>query len=188
MSVEFRTSFLGFNRDDVFEYVHKKDAEMKILSASMNDKIKSLEEELSALKSSLEESTQKNADLTEENNRITAELSDFQARADEIESLSRKIGKLYLVSKSSAKSIVERAEENAELINEQTKLRLENIEQTEVVLHSITKEIISASERFVTDIHTLETDLANAKQKVSENNDEHIRISEEFAEIYEKLN
>ena len=41
MAVEFRTSFLGFNRDDVLDYIHKKYADMKILSASLKDKIKS---------------------------------------------------------------------------------------------------------------------------------------------------
>ena len=55
MAVEFRTSFLGFNRDDVLDYIHKKDADMKIASAALKDKIKSLEAELSSIKGDLSE-------------------------------------------------------------------------------------------------------------------------------------
>lgn len=187
MAVEFRTSFFGFNRDDVFEYVHKKDAEMKVLSASMNDKIKALEAELASLKADFNEAVKNNSELSGENSRLAAELDEFKAKADEIESLGRKIGKLYLVSKSSAKSIVDRAEENADIINEQAKIRLQNIEETEESLHTITRQIVSASEKYVSDLSSLSASLADAKEKVSEKDAERIRISEEFSEIYEKL-
>lgn len=187
MAVEFRTSFLGFNRDDVFDYVHKKDAEMKLLSASMNDKIKALEEELSSLKANFNEAVKNNSELSGENSRLTEELNAFKEKADEIESLGRKIGKLYLVSKSSAKSIVDRAEEKADIINEQAKIRLQNIEQTEESLHTITRQIVSASEKYVADLSSLSASLADAKEKVSEGDAERVRISEEFSEIYEKL-
>ena len=124
MAVEFRTSFLGFNRDDVLDYVHKKDADMKIMSASLKDKIKALEEELSSLKADFSEALKNNSELTAQNEELVASLKGYKAKEDEIESLSRKIGKLYLVSKSSAKSIVDRAEENASIINEQALLSI----------------------------------------------------------------
>lgn len=187
MAVEFRTGFFGFNRDDVLEYVHKKDAEMKMLSASMNDKLKALEDELSSLKADFNEAVKNNAELSAENSRLTAELGDFREKAQEIDSLSRKIGKLYLVSKSSAKSIVDRAEEKADVINEQAELRLHSIERTEESLHEITKQIVSASEKYVSELNSLGSSLANAKKKVAAQDSERVQISEEFAEIYEKL-
>lgn len=187
MAVEFRTSFLGFNRDDVLDYIHKKDADMKILSASLKDKIKSLEEELSSIKTDFSEALKNNAELSEKNEELTAKINEFEAKKDEIESLSRKIGKLYLVSKSSAKSIVDRAEETASIINEQAQIRLKNITETEDSLHEITKQIVSASEKYVSELSIIENSLAEAKVKVSERDAERVRISEEFAEIYEKL-
>ncbi len=187
MAVEFRTSFLGFNRDDVFEYVHKKDAEMKILSASLNEKITALNEELSSLKNDFNEALKNNVELSSENSRLSEELNAFREKAEEIESLSRKIGRLYMVSKSSAKSIVDRAEENADIINEQTRLRLSNIEQTEDSLRDITKQIVSASQKFVDDLNSLDSSLAKAKAVVSGKESERVKISEDFAEIYEKL-
>lgn len=187
MAVEFRSSFFGFNRDDVFDYVHKKDAEMKILTASMNEKLHVLEEELAQLKADFNEAVKNNSELSSENSRLSSELEVFKSKSDEIDSLSRKIGKLYLVSKSSAKSIVERAEENAQILDEQTKLRLSNIEQTEESLHTITKHIVSASEKYVSELSSLSVSLAEAKEKVGNKDAERIRISEEFSEIYEKL-
>ena len=187
MAVEFRTSFLGFNRDDVFEYVHKKDAEMKILSASHNEKITALNEGLSNLKNDFNEALKNNVELSSENSRLSEELNAFREKAEEIESLSRKIGRLYMVSKSSAKSIVDRAEENADIINEQTRLRLSNIEQTEDSLRDITKQIVSASQKFVNDLNSLDSSLAKAKAVVSGKEAERVKISEDFAEIYEKL-
>lgn len=187
MAVEFRTSFLGFNRDDVLNYVHKKDAETKVLVASLKDKIKALEEELSSIKADLSETLKNNTELSAKNKELTSSLNDYKAKEDEIESLSRKIGKLYLVSKSSAKSIVDRAEETAEIINEQAEIRLKNITETEDSLHEITKQIVSASEKYVFELGKIETSLAEAKVKVSERDAERVRISEEFADIYEKL-
>lgn len=187
MAAQFRSSFLGFNRDDVLDYVHKKDAELKTLSASMEEKIKALEKELTSLKADFNEAVKNNSELSSENSRLVSELEEFRAKSEEIDSLSRKIGKLYLVSKSSAKSIVERAEENAEIISEQAAIRLQNIEQTEESLHSITRQIVSASEKYVSELSSLGASLAEAKEKVSDKDAERIRISEEFADIYEKL-
>ena len=187
MAVEFRTSFLGFNRDDVLDYIHKKDADMKIASAALKDKIKSLEAELSSIKGDLSEALKNNAELTAQNEKLTANVNEYKAKEDEIESLSRKIGKLYLVSKSSAKSIVDRAEETASIINEQADIRLKSITETENSLHNITKQIVSASEKYVSELGAIEDSLAEAKVKLSERDAERVRISEEFAEIYDKL-
>lgn len=187
MAVEFRSAVFGFNRNDVLEYIHKKDAEMKIHSASLKDKIKALEEELASVKADLNTANKENAGLSKDNLELRAHLDEYKAREDEIESLSRKIGKLYLVSKSSAKSIVDRAEENAEIITEQANIRLANIEKTEVSLHEITKQIVSASEKYVKELNLIETSLIEAKEIISEKNAERVRISEEFSDIYEKL-
>lgn len=187
MAVEFRTSFLGFNRDDVLNYVHKKDAETKVLVASFKDKIQALEKELSALKADFSEAVKNNSELSQKNEELTSALNVYKEKEAEIESLGRKIGKLYLVSKSSAKSIVDRAEENAAVINEQAEMRLKNITETEDSLHEITKQIVSASEKYVSELGAIETSLAEAKMKISERDAERVRISEEFAEIYEQL-
>ncbi len=187
MAIKFRSSFLGFNRDDVLEYVHKKDADMKILSASMNDKIKALEEELSSLKADFGAAVKNNRELTDKNRELEAQICTYKDKEEEIESLSRKIGKLYLISKSSAKSIVDRAEESASIINEQARIRLANITETEDSLHDITKQIVAASEKYVSELSIIENSLAEAKVKVSERDAERVRISEEFADIYEKL-
>lgn len=188
MAIQFRSGFFGFNRDDVFDYIRKKDAEIKTLSASFREKNKTLEEEISRLRAEFNEAVKNNAELSAENSRLNEELSALRAKAEETEALSRKIGRLYLVSKSSAKSIVERAEENAEAITEQAGIHLQNIEKAEQSLHDIAKRIVTASDSYVSELNSITESFNEVKVKVSERDAERVRISEEFSEIYEKLN
>ncbi len=187
MATEFRSSLFGFNRDDVMNYIRKKDAEFKSDISDKNSKIKKQETELASLKADLDEALKNIESLSEQNAKMSAELKDYKAREDEIESLARKIGKLYLVSKSSAKSIVDRAEESAEIISEQTKTQLANIESTEQSLQDLARRIVSTSEKYVSDLNSASRSLSEAKDTLSGKEAERIRISSEFSEIYEKL-
>ena len=187
MAVQFRSGFFGFNRDDVLEYVHKKDAESKAMSASYKERIAALEAELAALKAEFGEAVKNNAELTAENAEMAKELAELRAKAEEVEVLARKIGRLYLVSKSSAKSIVSKAEENAAAITDQANVHLENIESAEESLHELARRIVSASDSYVSELNSISAAFDEVKVKISERDAERIRISEEFSEIYEKL-
>ncbi len=187
MAVSFRSGLFGFNRDDVLEYVHKKDAESKALTAHYREKIDALEGELADLRAEFSEALKNNAELTAENAVILEELTLLRAKAEEVDSLAKKIGRLYLISKSSAKGIVEKAEENAEAITEQANVHLQSIEQAEESLHALAVRIVSASDAYVSELNSITAAFNEAKVKVSERDAERIRISEEFSEIYEKL-
>lgn len=187
MSVIFRNSFIGFNKDDVLDYVHKKDTELNSLSKSLNDTISKLNNEIKDLKSKLEILNNSYNQTIKENMELRMQLNAFEEKAAEIENISTKIGKLYLVSRSSAKSIVEKAEENSAVINSQIEDNLNNIETTNTAVNDITLKIISACENFASELATLNNSLEEAKVKVSGNTAKSVKISEEFAEIYEKL-
>ncbi len=187
MSVVFRNSIIGFNKDDVLDYVHKKDTELNSLSKTLNDTIAKLKNEVSGLKSEIDTLTNSYNQTIKENMDLRVKLNAFEEKAAEIENISTKIGKLYLVSKSSAKSIVEKAEENSEIIKAQVEGNLSNIESTNVAVNDITLKIISACEAFATELSALNNSLEQAKSKVSDNNTKTVKISEEFTEIYEKL-
>ena len=187
MAVSFRSGLFGFNRDDVLEYVHKKDAETKALTAHHKEKVDALERELESLRGEFSEALKNNAELTAENAAMLEELTLLRAKAEEVESLAKKIGRLYLISKSSAKTIVEKAEENAETIAQQASIHLANIEQAEESLHALAVKIVSASDAYVSELNSITAALSEAKVKVSERDAERVRISEEFTEIYEKL-
>ncbi len=187
MSVIFRNSFIGFNKDDVLDYVHKKDVEFNNLSKSLNDTIANLNGEIQQLKSEFETLNNSYNQTVKENMDLRVKLNEFEEKAAEIENLSAKIGKLYLVSRSSAKTIVEKAEENSAIINSQVEENLSNIENTNTAVNEITHKILSACESFASELSTLNISLEEAKAKVTGNTEKTVKISEEFAEIYEKL-
>lgn len=187
MSVIFRNSFIGFNKDDVLDYVHKKDAEFNSLSKALNNTIDNLNQEINTLKNELDTLKNSYNKTIKENMDIRVKLNAFEEKAAEIENISTKIGKLYLVSKSSAKTIVENAEQNSEIINSQVEGSLNNIENTNTAVNNITLKIISACEAFATELSALNNSLDEAKAMVSDNNTKSVKVSEEFAEIYEKL-
>lgn len=187
MSVIFRNSLIGFNKDDVLNYIHKKDAELNALSnklnetiSNLNKEIKTLKEEMSTLEASYNSTVKENLDLK-------VKLNEFEEKSAEIENLSNKIGKLYLVSQSSAKSIVDKANENSQIINNQMESSLKNIETAKETVNELTNKILSASETFVAELNEFNSSFTNAKDMVLENNNETVKINSEFAEIYEKL-
>ena len=187
MSIIFRNSFIGFNKDDVLDYVHKKDAELNSLSKNLNATISELEDEIKALNNELEALNNSYNQTVKENMDLRVKLNEFEEKTAEIENLSTKIGKLYLVSRSSAKTIGEKAEENSAVINSQVEENLSNIENANTVVNDITHKILSACESFASELSYLNTSLEEAKTKVTGNTEKTVKISAEFAEIYEKL-
>lgn len=187
MAIEFRNALLGFNKDDVLNYVHHKDAEFKNLDRELNKKIEQIEKELETLRKEYTSALATIGNLTHENDTLKVRVEEYDRKVKEIDSMSSKIGKLYLVSKSSAKTIVSRAEESSDLVSAQADRNLEGIENTQASLKEIADSILSASQNFVSKLDALQDSLDEAKQKVNDNKTTTSKISEEFAELYAKL-
>ncbi|MBE6782048.1 MAG: hypothetical protein E7540_04965 [Ruminococcaceae bacterium] len=187
MAIEFRNALLGFNKNDVLEYVAQKDKELKRLSVTLNSRIDNLKQELEILKSEHQSCLSTIGNLTIENDNLKACIAEYEKKIDEIEDMGSKIGKLYLVSKASAKDIVDRAQENSSLVEQQTDKSLVNIENTQADLKEIAENILSASQNFVERLDSLQDSLDKTKSQISENKDSSSQISEDFAELYAKL-
>lgn len=187
MSISFRNSLLGFNKDDVLSYVHMKDCELKNLSNNLNAKIDELQKQLDALKEEHLTALGTVGNLTRENGELKTKVDEYDKKSEELELMSTNIGKLYLVSKATAKSIVTKSEESSAVIALQNEKQLENIADTQSSLKDIAEGILSASQNFVSKLDELQSSLSNVKSKVSSNNTENAKVSEEFAELYAKL-
>ena len=187
MAIEFRTGFLGFNKDDVLNYVHLKDRELKVLSSELNAKIKELEERLEVLKKEHLTDISIIDKLTKENSELNIKVAEYDSKTAEIDAMSAKIGKLYLVSRSTAKTVVDEAQANAQIAEAQAEKSLQNIESTQASLKELAEEILSASQGFVSRIGEFNRSIEDAKSKVDENKRNSSAISEEFAELYAKL-
>ena len=187
MSIEFRNSLLGFNKDDVLNYVHHKDNELKKLSSTLNSRIEELQHQLDTLKSEHLAALGTIGSLTHEKDVLQIKVDEYDKKSANIEDMSAKIGKLYLASKSTAKTIVANAEQSSTTVNEQTAKNLKNIENTQVSLKEIAESILSASQNFVSQIDDLQSSLSAVKKQVSNNDANTARVSDEFAELYAKL-
>ena len=187
MAVEFRNSLFGFNKDDVLSYVHLKDSELKHLSNTLNAKINELKEQLETLKAEHLATLDIVETLSAENSEMKKQVDEYNKKANELDIMAANIGKLYLVSKASAKSIVDNSEESAMLVSEQSHMQLTNIDDAQNSLQSIAEDILSASKSFVARLDEFQTTLNSVKGRVNENITQNIKISEEFAEIYAKL-
>ena len=128
LAIEFRTGFLGFNKDDVLNYVHLKDRELKALSTELRSKIAELEERLERLKEEHLSDVSTIEKLSKENVELNLKASEYERKTAEIDAMSANIGKLYLVSRSTAKTIVTSAEESSKVVENQTEKSIENIE------------------------------------------------------------
>ncbi len=187
MAIEFRNSLIGFNKDDVLSYVHMKDSELKALSNSLGNRIDELQKQLDALKEEHLSALGTIGSLTRENDVLKIKVSEYDQKVEEIDAVSAKIGKLYLVSKSTAKTIVDKAEESSEAVTTQTEKNLSSIEDTQASLKEIAESILSASQSFVSRLDELQNSLTDVKSKVGNNSSDSMKISEEFAELYAKL-
>ena len=187
MAIEFRTGFLGFNKDDVLNYVHLKDRELKALSTELNTRIKELEAKLEQLKEEHLSDVSTIEKLSKENLELNIKAAEYDQKTAEIDAMSANIGKLYLVSRSTAKSIVSDAEENSRIVSMQTDKSIENIENAQASLKELAEEILSASQGFVSRIGQFNRTLEDAKTTVDKNKDHSAMVSDEFAELYAKL-
>ena len=187
MSIEFRNAIFGFNKDDVLNYDHIKDSELKALSNKLNARICELNSQLEELKAEHLSALGTIGQISKENSSLKAKVDEFEQKSKEIEVIGSKIGKLYLVSKATAKTIVDKATENSEIVSAQTNKNLENIEITQSSLKEIAEEILSASKSVVSRFDELQNTLSDVKAKVNGNNNDAVQISEEFVELYEKL-
>lgn len=187
MPTEFRTSFLGFNRDDVLKYVHKKDFEMKARHEKATEEISSLKALVEKLTAELNSAVEENKSLSEANATMKQRLDEFETQIDSINHTAEKIGKLYLVSKTSAKAILDKAHESSVAISNETSKNLENIVVTQNALSEVKARLKSSAEEFIKELDGLNLSLNAAKDTLTSNSEDQVKISTEFAEIYQKL-
>ncbi|MEE1073867.1 MAG: hypothetical protein U0K93_00145 [Acutalibacteraceae bacterium] len=169
MAIGFRKSLFGFNQNDVVDYIEKTHIKFKTKTDELNNK--------------LEEAKRDYDNLTKEKDEINNKLNEFIKKADEIEMLSEKIGKLYLVSQSNAQAIMTNAEENKEKAQQEVTKNLSAIDEAHVSLNELRTSIISTSENFIKEVDTLLSSLATTRDQINEN----IAESDNALEHFEKV-
>ncbi len=130
----FRKSFMGFNRDDVTNYI---EALVKKYKAEENTLLARIEN----LNIDLKETTERAA-------KLQATVDEFERKRAEIEQLSENIGKLYLVSQANAEAIIQNAKQSSSVANEEVQRNISGIEDAHLRLESLKGEVMDAAKRF----------------------------------------
>ena len=177
----FRKSFLGFNCDDVVNYIQNA-------QAKYNKRENELKLEIEENEKKLAEQNSRIDSLIEENNVLKAELEGFRSRCDEIEQLSLSIGKLYLVSQNSAKNIINYSVISSKQANDEVFKNIDCIENAHSSLEDIKENIRKTAEDFIRELDSLTASLDSTKQDLIERNENSNRSLEEFTEMFNKIN
>lgn len=162
MAQSFKKSLFGFNCDQVTEYIAKtgkeyaeKELALKERAESLSAAVSSLNEEVIALKNKYA--------------KMEAEISVYRSKCDEIELLSEKIGKLYLVANASSKAIMDNALKNAQISENEVDKNIAVIESAQAKLDEIKELVTKSSDGFSSDITSVGESLQNVKSDIEEN-------------------
>lgn len=149
----FRKSLMGFNREDVTNYI---EALVKKYKTGENELLARIEN----LNIDLKETTEKAEALQKI-------VDDFERKKEEIEKLSENIGKLYLVSQANADAIIQNAKQSALVAEEEVQRNLSGIENTHTKLDALRNDVLDAAKRFNEEFAHLCASLDDTKTTLS---------------------
>ena len=164
MAEGFRKAFLGFNCNDVIEYVKKTHTEFSEKEEELNLKIKNLQKEIEEKNNTINEKDEKIKETEKA-------LEVYRQKEEEINRISENIGKLYIVSQANAKAITETAEENRRLAEEEITKNLDALKSAHEKLTSIIKGVTDTSVDFTDNMKSLSGELDNTINAIVENNE-----------------
>ncbi|MBO4733219.1 MAG: hypothetical protein J5662_01960 [Clostridia bacterium] len=180
MAVGFKKSLFGFNCDDVISYIektHKAHTEKEIV---LKEQIEDLNGENDSLKEQI-------AQMTDEISGLEAKLKEFTDKYDEIERLSQNIGKLYLVAKTNAQTVMNEANACADIARNEVLKNITALNSTRESLGEIKENIVNTSAGFAKDIDSLTKSLADARYQIESHNAVAAKSEEEYKELIKVL-
>ncbi len=161
---KFRNSLFGFNKEDVMSFVmESKESEnnLKKKITELNGKIDTLQNDLKALKT-IHEETEKVLNETE------AQLEAYRQREDALTALSESIGRLYLVAKANAESVMASANESAEKSMQAVDKNIEIATNAEDELKEISDILNKKTREYLEAVTDLKKQLEDTRKSVIE--------------------
>lgn len=180
MSVGFRKSMFGFNREDVLAYINK-------LHNNFSKKEDALKEEIKKHDDLISELEAKQKALQEEKAILEQKVDEYNKKSAEMERLSENIGKLYMVAQSNAKTIMDNAEENSRISNAEIEKNVYAIEQTQSALDELRLAINKTAENFTTELNGLMNSLTQAKAKITDSSVQDEEASSVFSTLLDSM-
>lgn len=168
--VGFRRELLGFNREDVIEYIRKVQNDSSSKEKELISSLETLNARNAELIDELKKIPMLEAEL--EINKATIEklakqVSEFEAIREETENVSQDIAKMYLVAKSNAEAINTSTKESSERAFYEIQNTLKTIKSVLDKLETAKANVISTSEKYSNEIEELVSSFKASKETIS---------------------
>ncbi len=145
----FKTSFLGFNKDDVMNYI-------KATKEANNQKINTLNKQIE--------------ELNTQNQTLKAKVDEFDSKREEIERLSQSIAKMHIIACANAKTIMEKTAENMSVSQQQVDANVKCANDASLALSDIRSKLTDCYSEFCEKVDTLSISLDEMKLNIDQNN------------------
>ena len=155
MTAKFRKSLIGFNQNDVIEYI-------KELSTAA----KSKERELN---SQLENEKKKNEILTKTNALLGEKLAFFEAKYEELNALCEDVARIYLTTKTSSKIIIDTTKENCDTMQEQVEMNINTLSEVQAALLKLKEQVTQTATAYSDEVNSVSECLTSAKSIIDAN-------------------
>lgn len=152
-------------RDETIEELNTKIEQAEVLNLELKSQNEQLLKECEQLKALQE----KLAESEESIKRLESEIAEYRSRRQEIEQLSEGIGKLYLVAHTNAQAILSNATENANIISEEIKRNIDEIEATQSKLEGLRDELKNIFGTFDANLEQVRHSFNSAKENIKQN-------------------
>lgn len=182
--IGFRRELLGFNREDVIEYIKKSQKEFNVREETLVSSIDKLNIRNAQLIDELTVIPELEAKLKLSEAtviKLQEELDNLENKKAELDRLSQDIGKMYLVAKSNADSINRSTKESSERTFYEINKSLNALENMHTKLTNIKESITSASTNYANELSSIFESFEDAKISIKE-------IFEQIEKVDEKVN
>lgn len=168
--VGFRRELLGFNREDVIEYIRKVQKDNSEREQEMIESLEKLNARNAELIDELKKIPALEAELeisTATIEKLAKQVSDFEAIREETENVSQDIAKMYLVAKSNADAINTSTKESSDRVFYEIKNTLATLKNVQEKLISTKEQVASTSQKYSEEIDSLMSSFENAEETIN---------------------
>ena len=143
----FRRSLMGFNRDDVLQYISNEDKKNTKKINSLNAEIVDLKNKISSL---------------------NTQLNIYKDKEEEINRLADSIGALYIIAKNNAEIILENAKQSKSAASEEINKNLEILNSAQESYEDIKQTVLRLTNAFSQSVNNAIASLKDTENIIEE--------------------
>ena len=167
MSIGFKTSLFGYNKNDVNTYIEEFQNSVHTSSQKYENIIESQKEKIAGfddIKSNLEKEL---LNAQKDNQLIMGELVKFKEKFKDIEELKQKVATLYEQAKQSAQIALKGSQEITAVAQNQLEGNLQSVEDTLTTLDTIKAQIEAAGKSIEQQMENVKSIMEQSREKIS---------------------